>query len=187
MSLPDQRDPNQRRELENLERRRLAGGSAAGWWFTWWWIWLLFLVAIVWFGGWGWGGYGGWWWGRPRAVAVYRVSGPGIAVLNATDKQPYVGQQFQVENVPVQKRVTNEVLWVGTNNSAPILLVLTGPGNSAANAGIRRGNLVDVRGTVQKAPAQAQAKQEWSLSDNGAKRLENQGVYVQASQVQRAG
>lgn len=37
----------------------------------WFWIWIvLFIAAIVWFCGWGWGGYGGWWWGRSHGAVV---------------------------------------------------------------------------------------------------------------------
>lgn len=193
MALPQRRDPEeqQRRqlELERLEREPEIDRAGAGsWWLAWWWIWVLILLAIVWFGGWGWGGYGGWWLGRPRAVAVQTANGPqgqGIAVLNATDKQAFVGQRFQIRNVPIQKKVSDHVLWIGINNAAPMLVVLTGTGNNAANASLEQGDLVNITGTVEKAPDSAQAKQQWSLNDDGAKRLQQHGAYIQAAQVEK--
>jgi hypothetical protein len=201
----------QRQQLEQLNRERV--GYSVAWW---WWLWVLILIAIVWFGGWGWGGYGGWWWAanRRRTVVVVQPAGSGIAVLNASNKAAFVGQQFDLSNVPVTKKVSNRVFWVGTNNSAPTLLVLTaatGNGaqpsnatevsnnNHSANTGgagndtgssAYNGNgtaphqIISAKGTVEKAPEAEQAKREWNLSDSGTKRLENQGAYMQATELQ---
>jgi hypothetical protein len=182
MALP--RDPeldNQQRELERLNQDRRVGA----WW---WWLWIAIIIAVVWFGGWGWGGYGGWWWGGRSRVARYpqRVSGSGVAVLNSNNKGAFVGQQFYLVNVPVQKKVNDQVLWIGSNNSAPMLLIVGSNSNSGAQGRIGRGNLISVSGTVQKAPPASEAKQEWNLSDNGIKRLENEGAYMQAAQLQQA-
>jgi hypothetical protein len=212
MASPQQRpDPNQpRRDYEDLERARMERRSAAGAGFAWWWFfWIVIIGLAIWWAGWGWGGTGGWWWGnRARTAPMYgttnaapgtnngtaagtagyganqaAINGPGLSALTATNKQPYIGKHFQVNDVPVQNQVNNHVLWIGANNSTPMLVVLTGNGNSAANANIGQGDLVDVTGTVQKAPPQAQAKQEWSLSSGDAAKLERQGAYIQATQV----
>lgn len=201
----------QRQQLEQLNRERV--GYPVAWW---WWLWVLILIAIVWFGGWGWGGYGGWWWAanRRRTVVVVQPAGSGIAVLNASNKAAFVGQQFDLSNVPVTKKVSNRVFWVGTNNSAPTLLVLTAAtrngaqpsnatevsnNNHSANTGVAgndtgssayNGNgtaphqIISAKGTVEKAPEAEQAKREWNLSDSGTKRLENQGAYMQATELQ---
>src|SRR5579884_2024976 len=178
MALPQRRDAfdDQRRQAEEMDRRRIAAENAGTAWFAWWWIWLLIIIAIIWFAGWGWGGYGGWWWGGARGVAVQNVNqanpaqitGRGVAVLNATDKQAFVGQPFRVSNVPVQNKINNQVLWIGANNNSGLLVVLTGTDNSAANAGIQQGTRVNVTGTVEKAPPAAQARQQWSLSNQDA-------------------
>ena len=45
---------------------------------SWFWIWIvLFIAAIIWFAGWGFGGYGGWWWGRAHGPTVTQPSNPG--------------------------------------------------------------------------------------------------------------
>lgn len=194
-----------------MERRSAAGAGFAWWWFFWiiiiglaiWW------AGWGWggSGGWWWGGrartapaYGT---TNPGpgtnngtaangntgngntgyGVNQAAISGPGLSALTATNKQPYIGKHFQVNDVPVQNMVNNHVLWIGANHSTPMLVVLTGNGNSAANAQIGQGNRIDVTGTVQKAPSQAEAKQQWSLSDDDAAQLEREGAYIQAIQV----
>lgn len=210
MASPQQRpDPNDpRRDYEDLQRARMERRSAAGAGFAWWWFfWIVIIGLAIWWAGWGWGGSGGWWWGnRARTAPMYgttnavpgtntgtagngyganqaAINGPGLSALTATNKQPYIGKPFQVNDVPVQNQVNNHVLWIGANNSAPMLVVLTGNGNSAANAQIGQGDLIDVTGTIQKAPPQAQAQSEWKLSDGDAAKLERQGAYIQATQV----
>lgn len=200
-------------ERARMTRRSAAGAGFAWWWFFWiiiiglaiWW------AGWGWggSGGWWWGGrartapaYG-----TPNAgpgtnngatgttngtagnantgygANQAAITGPGLSALTATNKQPYIGKQFQVNDVPVQNKVNNHVLWIGANNSTPMLLVLSGNGNTAANAHVDQGNRINVTGTVQKAPPQAQAKQQWSLSSDDAANLERQGAYIQAAQV----
>lgn len=213
MASPQRPDPDEpRRSYDDVERDQLARermdrravGSGAG--FAWWWLfWIVIIALAIWWGGWGWGGSGGWWWGgRGRTAPAYgttnpgmgnpngtaspgvnqaAISGPGLNALTATNKQPYIGKPFQVNNVPVQNQVNDHVLWVGAGNSTPMLVVLAGKGNTAANAHIGSGTLVDVTGIMQKAPPQAQAQHQWQLSDDDAAQLERQGAYIQASQV----
>lgn len=193
---------------ERIDRRAVGTGAD----FAWWWVfWIVIIALAIWWAGWGWGGSGGWWWsGRGRTVPAYGtanpgtgntngtanngandntganrgvISGPGLSALTATNKQPYIGKPFQVNNVPVQNQVNDHVLWIGASNSTPMLVVLTGKGNTAANAQIGPGTLVDVTGTMRKVPPQAQARQEWKLSGDDAAQLERQGAYIQATQV----
>lgn len=203
------RRPADFRELETRGLR--SRGSGAGW-LAWWWVWLVVILCAVWFAGWGWGGYGGWWWGNrgtaygyPAATAngttagaagtgagttanMNMVTGSGAVVLASTDKRSYIGRPFQVNDAVVTKKVNDHVLWIGQDNTsgngASMLVVLQGAGNTAANAHLAQGDLVSVTGTVDRAPSRGQAKQNWKLSGTGQKRLEQQGAYVAASQVQ---
>jgi len=207
-------DNLERERLARARMNRRAYGTGAFAW--WWVFWIIIIALAIWWAGWGWGGSGGWWWGgRGRAVPAYgttnpgggnnngmanngangntgmgadqmAISGPGLNTLTATDKQPYIGKPFQVNNVPVQNQVNDHVLWIGANNSTPMLVVLTGNGNTTANAQIGQGTRVDITGTVQKAPPQAQAQQQWQLSGDDAAQLERQGAYIQATQVHTA-
>lgn len=206
---PDQN----RRDYEDLQRARMERRAATGAGFAWWWFfWVIIIALAIWWAGWGWGGSGGWWWGgRTRNAPAYgtnatpgtnntapgnangansapggsqaAITGPGLSVLNATDKNQYIGKPFQINNVPVQNQINNHAMWIGANNGAQMLVVLTGNGNMAANAHISQGSLINVTGTVEKAPPQAQAKSQWKLSDDDASQLERQGAYVQATQV----
>jgi hypothetical protein len=108
------------------------------------------------------------------------TTGQGLQVLGALNKQGYVGQPFQVENVPVQTIVNHHAIWVGETRQSSMLVVL--PKGSAVNdAG--HGDFVNIFGTVKKAPTPAQAKHDWGLDDEGARTMEEQGVYVLASRV----
>lgn len=186
--IRDRRDPEPLRDTHDVDRQV---GGGVGWGWTWIWVWLLilaFIVAIVWFGGWGWAGYGGWWWGNRNAqvtqsAAVPMMNGSGVAVLNATNKQPFVGRPFNITNVPVQTVINDHTLWVGANGATPMLVVLAGNNNTAPNANISEGSRININGTVEKAPPAAQAKQQWSLSDDDANRLAQQGAYIQATEV----
>lgn len=193
MATPQQRpDPNNEPLRDTRQVGREVGGGVR-WGWTWIWVWLLilaFIVAIAWFGGWGWAGYGGWWWGNRNAQIVQpattQLMGSGVAVLNATNKQPFVGRPFNVTNVPVQNIVNDHAFWIGTRNIAPMLVVLEGANNTTANANIAQGDHINIVGTVEKAPPAAQAKQQWSLNDDQARQLEQQGAYIQASEVEAA-
>lgn len=198
-------------ERARLERRAVRTGAGFAWWWVFWVV--IIALAIWWAGwGWG-GSGGWWWGGRARTAPTYGttnptpgtdngtatsgntgaatngtagnavISGPGLSALTATNKQPYIGKPFQVNDVPVQNQVNNHVLWIGASNAAPMLVVLTGNGNTLANSKIGQGTLLDVTGTVRKAPPQAQAKNRWSLSGGDAAKLERQGAYIQATQV----
>lgn len=207
-------EPNRRgADLREVDRRELRSRGSGAAWFAWWWIWLAVILCAVWFAGWGWGGYGGWWWGnRGAAYSAYpagtaagaagsaagtgmaaasgatanmnMVTGPSVAVLSAIDKRGYIGKPFQVNDAVVTKVVNDRVLWIGQSNyrgnGASMLVVLQG----AANAHVSEGDLVNVTGTVHQAPAGAQARNTWKLTSNGQKRLEQEGAYVAARQVQ---
>lgn len=110
------------------------------------------------------------------------VSGSGLTALNAADKQPFAGKSFQLNNVPVQTKINSKVFWIGRNKGTSMLMVMNKP-NTAKNGLISEGQLVDVTGTVEKAPPAGQARQQWSLSSGDAARLQQQGAYIQATQA----
>jgi len=185
MALPeDERREQERRRIELERRSDIARGG--GVWYAWWWVWFVIIIGFLWFVGWGWGGYGGWWWGQPRnAVVIQTPAGSGVQVLNASNKLAFVGQPFVIRRVPVQGKISGQSFWIGGNGSTPMLVVLEGNGNTTANANINPGDRVNITGTVEKAPPAAEAKKSMGLDDNAVKRLEQEGVYAQATQVQR--
>lgn len=186
MASPQRRDPRQPRELEDMQHRDVQKEIGPGWRGGYWWIWILIFVGIWWVA-FGWGNSGGYvWGGHHRAAEMTNdtaLGGPGVPILDASNKTRYIGQAFQVRNVPVQAQAGNQAFWIGsTTNSAPMLVVLPKAGEAAD---IHNG-WFNVAGQVEKAPPAAQAQQQWGLSQQDAQRLESEGAYIQATQAIRA-
>lgn len=115
---------------------------------------------------------------RPQEQMV----GPGVQILDASNKTAYVGKQFLASDIPVQQRPSNRTMWIGADHT--MLAVLPPNTNGNGNhVNVTQGELVNAKGTVKKAPPEAQAKREWALSDHDASNLEQQGAYVQLSQL----
>jgi hypothetical protein len=175
---------NQRKTGAGRDMRRRRGALLQWWWGFW--I-VIFVFAIAW-GIWGAANGNGWWFMGRHNVTAPAMNGSGVAALQSPSKQAFLGQKFQANFVPVQKKISDSVYWVGPKNAAPTLLVIK---NNASTKGplkkngttIQTGNLVDITGTVEKAPPQAQAQREWSLSSNGAAQLEREGGYIQGTLV----
>jgi hypothetical protein len=156
-----------------LVKRRVIQGLLAG------------TILGIWYVGWGWGNSGGWLWGDREMPASSngQLSGSGVAILTVANKEAYIGQSFQVQNVPVDRRVGNAVLWIGQwHDSLPMLLVLASD-SGAKTTETQPGDVLDVIGTIVRAPARAVAKQQWGLGDEDLDQLAQEGAYVQATQV----
>lgn len=113
------------------------------------------------------------------------VTGPGTQILQAQDKRPYIGRNFEANDVPVQQKVNDRAIWIGasaTANNGTMLAILSPRTNRNAN-GIARGQMVDAQGTVEKAPPADRARHDWGLSNQDALRLEHEGAYIQVSEL----
>jgi hypothetical protein len=113
---------------------------------------------------------------RPQDQMV----GPGVQILQAQNKRAYIGKEFLASDVPVQQKASDRAVWIGGNNT--MLAVVPRNSDKAAD-NTTPGRLVNAKGTVEKAPSAAKAKREWSLSDEDASRLEQEGAYIQVSQL----
>lgn len=195
MALPQRKEEQNLRDQPLGDVREVDREVGGGIWSR---LWIYIVIAaaivcIIWIA-WGFGGTGGWWWGNRThpAVANLVTSGPagtnplptgnGVAVLNAPNKQAFIGKPFNVQNVTVQNKINNNAMWVGGKNG-PMLLILGQSASSGGNADISTGQAINVTGTVQKAPSAQQAKNQWQLSDDDVNQLEQQGAYIQATQV----
>jgi hypothetical protein len=186
--MADDRDrlAREREQQQRLDEqaRRVEAEERAGWgWFGWWWLWIIVLIFIIWFGGWGWWGYGGWWgWGgRAGYAARYQGVVPdSLVVLTSPDKQSYIGRQIALNNVQVQGTAGQRGYWIGPNGNRRLLVV----GGNTGAVKLQAGQLVSVNGTVERAPTAQQAQAEWGISSDEAARLEKDGVYIQAGQLQ---
>lgn len=120
-------EPDRQPELTNLREGGAGKKVEPGWRFGFWWLWIL-VIAGIWYVGFGWGNSGGWIWGHHHAVTTTNdaeLSGPGVPILNASNKQPFIGQAFQIRNVPVERQASPHALWIGSRfNSTPMLVVL---------------------------------------------------------------
>lgn len=191
MASPLRADPGgPEHDLKN--RRNADAGSDvprrhSGVLYWWWGLWIaIFIFAIGW-GFWGLSSGNGWWFAGSHKVSTPPMNGPGVAALQAPTKQAFVGQEFQANFVPVQKKISSTVYWVGPSNMPTLLVVKN---NSSANGPVKKnattietGNLIDITGTMEKAPPQAQAQQQWALDSSDAAQLERQGGYIQGTLV----
>ena len=110
------------------------------------------------------------------------MTGPGVQVLDARNKQPFIGRYFEANHVPVEQKVNDRAIWIGGNN--PMLAVVSSNSKSTSTAKrVDSGNMIDAKGSIKKAPPATEAKREWSLSDQDASRLEHEGAYIQVSQL----
>lgn len=117
----------------------------------------------------------------PRAA----VTGTGVAVLDASNKSAFVGQNFQIQGIPVQKDASAHAVWIGTNNTrnaGPMLLILP-----KGITNVPQGAILNASGTIEKAPPVKTAEHEWSLSGADARLLAREGAYVQAAGIQTRG
>lgn len=192
MALPQRNDDfrDEEARLRAIDRRDAEIEARRDGGFGWIWLWWLFFIVIIfgWFAGWGWGGYGGWWgWGAPRAGIVQPMNGATVTnpILNATDRQAFVGKTLSVTNTQVLHKVNDTTFWVGPRDEQSLLVILSGNNNSLANAGISEGDHINVTGTVDKAPTAQEAQNQWKLDGDSAKRMEQQGVYLLANQVEK--
>src|SRR5579883_2840621 len=154
--------------------RPVTGPRRGDRWIRFWWVWLVVVIAILWVFGWGWfgGGTGGWFGTTHTSRAA--IAGSGVAVLNSNNRGSFVGSQFRVTNVTVESKVNDHTYWITTPNSEPMLVITSL--QQLPNGPINKGEQVNVTGVVRQAPNESTAQQEWGLSPNDAKRVEQQGA-----------
>ena len=211
----DPNEPEPILNAERRVEREVGTGRPFGWWWIWIPIVIAAFWFVGWgwgpYGGWWWGH------GNESAVGSARathpvapatngqpaagtnnattagqanaaeVTGTGVAVLDSTNKATYVGQNFQIRNIPVESIAGPHAFWIGANNgthSRPMLVVLPANYNGANNA-ITVGDRIDVSGKIDKAPPAIQARHRWSLNGGEANRVDQEGAYIQATQVQK--
>lgn len=197
MATPQRADPGgPQRNFENPQTSgagRESPPRRSGFVYWWWGFWIAVFIFVIGWGLWGLSSGNGWFFvGRSHHVNAPPINGPGLPALQAPTKQAFIGQKFQANFVPVQKKISETVFWVGPKNTPPTLLVLknnpignnNGPGPLKKNGTtFRQGDLIDITGTIEKAPPQAQAQRQWALSGSDAAQLERQGGYIEGTLV----
>ena len=104
----------------------------------------------------------------------------GADIVASREKVIYIGKRFQASDIPIQRRVNGRVLWIG--QGTPMLAVVKGT-PTAMERNAAPGRDVNATGMVRQAPPPDQAKQKWSLSDEDMAELEQQGAYIELSQL----
>lgn len=170
------------RMVPDRENRPITTARIGSRWTRFWWAWLVVVIAILWVFGWGWFGSGGWW-GSPH-TSKEAIAGSGITVLNSNNRGSFVGSAFSVTNVTVENKVNDYAYWIITPHSEPMLVITSL--QQLPNSSINKGEHVNVTGVVQQAPNETEAQQKWGLSPDDAKRVEQQGAYIVASEVKPA-
>jgi len=166
---------------QNVVERQSRGG------WRWWWIWGVIALLIVGWAYWGTGGRG-WVHGAQHTQSAnaigpsVHVPGPGVQILKAQDKRSFIGKEFTVKDVPVQQKVNDRAIWIGSSNEKPMLAVVNAD-VIGSNRKVDLGTVINATGIVEKAPPEAQAKAEWNLPEQDAQQLEKEGAYVQLSQL----
>lgn len=206
MSAEQNRNTDQQqRQLEDLQQqlRRQRPTVRPVWRSLRLWPVLIVLVGLLWWGFWG----GGWFWNRAheggnnvRPTANNQLRNPyknqpatvtkqndnqSAAMLNSPNKQQYIGQSLEIVRTPVLQRVSDSMFWLGAKDDpSPVLVVMAGRAQNAKNVNVQEGETMNVVGQVQKAPTVQQATQGWHLSHSAAERLQYEGAYIEASEVE---
>ena len=110
-----------------------------------------------------------------------------VVIASAPDQQSLVNRQVQFANVPVQSVIGDRTFWVGSGNNERLLVVLDealDSGNTERALDVNAGQTLTMNGIVRRMPNAADAQKQWGLSATEANSLQNQRVYLQASQVQ---
>lgn len=102
-----------------------------------------------------------------------------VAVYREPDPMALVGREIAFESIPVQS-VAGSGLWVGAES---LPLFVAPPGGTPE---FEPGQLVDLRGTIQRMPEAAAAKEKWGLTPEAADKAASRGYYLEAKRITKA-
>ncbi len=123
----------------------------------------------------------------PAATATGEPITDVVVITSAPNQQTLVNRQVQFANVPVQSVIGDRTFWVGTGANERLLVVLDealDSGGTEKALDINAGQTLTMSGLVRRMITKADAQKEWGLSAAEADSLQNQQIYLQASQVQ---
>lgn len=135
------------------------------------------------------------WEGKPAVVArqvnvMPRGAGARITDLNTLfnepNKEALVSRQVRLTGLKVQAMPAPNVFWVGPSNDR-LLFVTRGAQTPMPSPNITVGDTITIEGLVLRVPPMEQARQLWNLDQQNIGQLQNQQIYVQAHQINKAG
>lgn len=115
------------------------------------------------------------------------ITDPAAIVLIPVPERPaLVGRQVLIETVPVQSVPGDRTFLVGEDQDQPLLVVLdeeASPGATEGQVDVNPGQTVSIIGQVQALPPSAEERQALGLDDAALAQIEDDQVYVLASDV----
>ena len=122
-------------------------------------------------------------WAAPVPGAAEPVD---VTVLvTTTDPDSYTSRRVRLDNVRIQKRVSDRVFWVGPDGGQWLLVTHgdpTGLGPISATA-LQEGQTVTLVGTLREPPTASEARAAWRLDQAGAEMLGRSRLYLVADDV----
>lgn len=108
-----------------------------------------------------------------------------MVVLNASDPSSYESRRVQLQNVRVQKVVSDRVFWVGPDGGQWLLVTHGDPTSMGPISAtpIQEGQTVTLVGELRTPPGAAQARAAWRLDQTGADMLGRSRLYLVADDV----
>ena len=105
-----------------------------------------------------------------------------LAILNAADSVSLVGQPVKYETARIQ-RVDERTLWVGPNAKRAVLVV---PAGAKQLDNLRRGDRIEIEGTIRQMPDPARARADLGIAPTIPDvTLEGEHVYIHATKLER--
>lgn len=117
----------------------------------------------------------------PSAAEPMEVS----AILMAPDAAAYTDRRVQLNNVRVQKLVSDRVFWVGPDGGKWLLVTHGDPTAVGPISGValQEGQMVTLIGTLRPPPNASEARASWRLDQAGAEMLGGTRLYLVADDV----
>jgi hypothetical protein len=100
-------------------------------------------------------------------------------VYTASDKQSYVGRQVNLQNVQVQKVLSDTTFWIGDNNNEHMFV--TGVRNGNATQKLKQGQRVSIKGKIERMPDENTRKTGWGITDQAD--FNGQDIYLRADEI----
>lgn len=117
----------------------------------------------------------------PSAAETVEVS----AIIMAPDPAAYEARRVQLNNVRVQKLVSDRVFWVGPDGGQWMLVTHGDPTavGPISGSALQEGQSVTLIGTLRAPPTASEARASWRLDQTGAEMLGRSKLYLVADEV----
>lgn len=91
-----------------------------------------------------------------------------------------INKEVKLSSIPVQEVVNNKVFWIGPSSS-DVLLVAKDKINTSS---IQKGQVINLTAMVKQVPTLEEMQKNWGISKEEAAVLQEQGIYLSATNVE---